>query len=431
MLEVYMDDMIFKFVGKDQHEAHLSTVFSKVRKFNMWLNPEKCTFGVKAGKFLGFYLNERDIEENPDKCDAILKMETPSSKEQIMKLNGMLTTMKRFISRSAQHALKFYKLLRKEVAFEWTTECEEAFSQLKKALSQPPILSRPTVEETLYLYLAVSSEVVSAVLVREAQAFTDFLAELTLGNNELCTSWTVFTNESSINRGSGGVGLILESGEGLVVEVSLKFVFSATNNKEEYEACITGLNLALEMGAKNLKLHTDSQDQNTRADILARLTSTRNNEVTYSFIQETLERSSTTEKATVCATATPPAEKTWIDLIKDYILKGELPTNPAEATLIKRRAGNRTIIEGQLYRRGLSSLLLKCLAGRETTPVLEEVHKGIASQHLGGRALAKKILRAGYYWPSLVQDSKNFVKNCEKCQKHGDVHIAPPTELNS
>ncbi|MCI56105.1 hypothetical protein A2U01_0077356 [Trifolium medium] len=66
-------------------------------------------------------------------------METPSSKERIMKLNGMITALNRFISRSTQHALPFYKLLRKEVSFEWTAEYEEAFNQLKKALSQPPI----------------------------------------------------------------------------------------------------------------------------------------------------------------------------------------------------------------------------------------------------------------------------------------------------
>ncbi|MCI56669.1 retrotransposon protein putative Ty1-copia subclass, partial [Trifolium medium] len=59
----------------------------------MRLNPEKCTFGIKAGKFLGFYLTERGIEANPDKCNAIIQMETPTSKERIMKLNGMITAL--------------------------------------------------------------------------------------------------------------------------------------------------------------------------------------------------------------------------------------------------------------------------------------------------------------------------------------------------
>jgi hypothetical protein len=128
-----------------------------------YYNPEKCTFGVKAGKFLG----RRGIEANPDKCDAIIKMDTPSSKERIVTLNGMMTTMNKFISRSAQHALSFYKSLRKEATFEWTAKCDEVFSQLQKALSQPSVLSRPMEGETLYLYLAVFAEAISVVLVRK------------------------------------------------------------------------------------------------------------------------------------------------------------------------------------------------------------------------------------------------------------------------
>ncbi|MCI18043.1 hypothetical protein A2U01_0039194, partial [Trifolium medium] len=63
--------------------------------------------------------------------------------------------------------LPLFKLLRKEAALEWTEECEQAFQHLKKALSEPPVLSRPNIEEVLYLYLAVASEAVSAGLIRE------------------------------------------------------------------------------------------------------------------------------------------------------------------------------------------------------------------------------------------------------------------------
>ncbi|MCH95285.1 gag-pol polyprotein [Trifolium medium] len=213
------------------------------------------------------------------------------------------------------------------------------------------------------------------------------------------------------------------------MEVSLKFAFFSTINQTEYEACIARLNLELEMGARNLKLHTYSQLVVTqiRGEAQAKEPGMQK----YLAV-ENLEKPSTNEKVVVCATTTAPAGKTWINFIKDYIFKGELPTTPSEVALIKRRVGNHTIIQDQLYRRGLFSPLLKCLAERETTSILEEVHEVIASQHLGGRALAKKILRAEYYWPSMVQESKSFVKKCEKCQKHGDVHIAPPpTELNS
>jgi ribonuclease HI len=61
------------------------------------------------------------------------------------------------------------------------------------------------------------------------------------------------------NRRGFGVDLILESKEGLVVEVSIEVLFQTTNNQAEYETCIVGINLTIEMGARSLKLHTDYQ----------------------------------------------------------------------------------------------------------------------------------------------------------------------------
>ncbi|MCI01813.1 putative protein NYNRIN-like, partial [Trifolium medium] len=119
------------------------------------------------GKFLGFYLTERGIEANPNKCKAFTELSTPDSKKSTQTLNGMLTSLSRFVAKSAHHAVPLFKLLRKEDAFEWTEECMQALQHLKKALSEPPVLSRPDDEEVLYLYLAVASEAVSATLIRE------------------------------------------------------------------------------------------------------------------------------------------------------------------------------------------------------------------------------------------------------------------------
>jgi hypothetical protein len=78
---------------------------------------------------------------------------------------------------------------------------------------------------------------------------------------------------------------------------------------------------------------------------------------------------------------------------------------------VKRRANNHTIVNGQLYKRGNSIPLLKCLAGWEALSILKEIHDGIAGQHLGGRALTKKVLRAGYYWPTWGKTPKNLLEN--------------------
>jgi ribonuclease HI len=166
-LEVYMDDMIVKSPKETDHTVDLKRVFEQAWRCKMRFNPEKCTFGVRAGKFLGFYLTERGIEANPDKCRAFAQFPMSDSKKSIQTLNGMLTSLSRFVAKSAQHALPFFKLLRKESTFEWTEECEQALQHLKKALSEPPVLSRPCEGGVLYLYLAVASEAVSSALIRE------------------------------------------------------------------------------------------------------------------------------------------------------------------------------------------------------------------------------------------------------------------------
>ena len=134
MLEVYMDDMIVKSRTDTDHAAHLKKVFAQARQCRMRFNPEKCTFRVKAGKLLDFYLTKWGIEVNPDKFWAFSELSTPSSKKSIQVLNGMLTLLLGFVAKFAQHALLFFKLPWKEAAFEWTEECEQALLHLKQSL---------------------------------------------------------------------------------------------------------------------------------------------------------------------------------------------------------------------------------------------------------------------------------------------------------
>ena len=135
VVEVYLDDMIVKSKREEDHLTNLQEVFSEARKNNLRFNPEKCTFGVRAGKFLGFFLTERGIEANPDKCRAVTDMRPPSSKKEIQKLTGMIAALSRFVSKAANRSLPFFKVLKKKAAFQWTAECEHALAELKKILS--------------------------------------------------------------------------------------------------------------------------------------------------------------------------------------------------------------------------------------------------------------------------------------------------------
>lgn len=131
----------------------------------MKLNPAKCVFGVASRKFLRFVVSQREIEANPEKIQAVLDMQPPKTIKQLQQLTRRIAALNRFISRSIEKCLPFFKILKK--AFIWSDDSEDAFSQLKEYLSNPPLLSRETEGEILYLYLAVSPSALSSALIRE------------------------------------------------------------------------------------------------------------------------------------------------------------------------------------------------------------------------------------------------------------------------
>ena len=131
----------------------------------MKLNPTKCAFGVSVGKILGFIVNNRGIEANPDKIKSVLDMQPPSNTKEIQRLIGRIAALSRFVSRSSDKCRPFFQVMKK--AFHWDAQCKEAFSVLKTYLSSPPVLVSPSKGELLTLYLAVLDFSTSAALVRE------------------------------------------------------------------------------------------------------------------------------------------------------------------------------------------------------------------------------------------------------------------------
>ncbi|KAJ9556001.1 hypothetical protein OSB04_010615 [Centaurea solstitialis] len=166
-MEVYIDDMLVKSERSQDHIQHLKQSFDILREYKMKLNPTKCSFGVRAGKFLGYMVTQRGIEASPEQIKAILEIQSPRTVKEVQKLTGRVAALNRFISRSSDKCHLFYNVLRKNKGFDWTKAHEEALQSLKKYMSNPPLLTKPIEGESLQLYLAVSKNAVSAVLVRE------------------------------------------------------------------------------------------------------------------------------------------------------------------------------------------------------------------------------------------------------------------------
>lgn len=166
-VEAYIDDMVVKRRHQDTLIQDLEQTFNNPRRIKLKLNPEKYVFGVSSGKLLGFHVSHRSIKANPDKIEAIKPIGAPTHVKDVQCLNVCITALGRFISRLGEHAVPFFKLLKKLGPFEWTPEAEVALQEMKKYLASPPVLLALNPGEPLLLYVAATTKVVSVVLIDE------------------------------------------------------------------------------------------------------------------------------------------------------------------------------------------------------------------------------------------------------------------------
>ena len=92
-----------------------------------------------------------------------------------------------------------------------------------------------------------------------------------------------------------------------------------------------------------------------------------------------------------------------------------LPNKKDAVRKLKIQASRFILIKDVLYKRGFSRPYLRCLVPKEAEYVMREIHKGICGNHSRARSLVHKLIRAGYYWPTMQKDVDAYVKTCDKC----------------
>ncbi|XP_074562949.1 uncharacterized protein LOC141819599 [Curcuma longa] len=439
-IEVYVDDILIKTTQGETLIPDIEETCSTLRQYGLKLNPAKCLFGVHVGKFLSYIVTERGIEANPKKV----------------------------------------KILRKAQRFEWNEACDKAFEDLKTYLAQLPLLAKPAPGESLLMYLSATDSAANSVLVKEDgvdsatrllhqpfaegcgdKALADFLAESSAPESD--ELWQLYVDGSATKQGSG-VGMVLISPQGEVLQLAIRLSFRATNNEAEYEALLAGFQAARRIGATQLRVHSDSQlvaqqvegnfeikndrlkkyaeavnrmkanftevtlckiprSENNKADELAKMASS---------VTEWTEEEPLSHVALIAQVDHPItiADLTdWRTPLLAFLQKGEVPSDPDQARLLRRRVGHFTLVGDQLYKRAFSRPLLKCLGPEDAEYVMKEVHQGCCGNHLAGRSLARKLLLTGYFWPTLQADAARMVATCLHCQKYQPFCHQPTEQL--
>ncbi|XP_031101915.1 uncharacterized protein LOC116005818 [Ipomoea triloba] len=268
----------------------------------------------------------------------------------------------------------------------------------------------------------------------KGQALADFVVECSARDSATSPTadpapaeWEIATDGSSCNQGAGA-GIVLTSPEGFKVYYALSLAFSPTNNEAEYEAFIAGLCHARSLGARHVRIRTDSalvvgqvigafeakgerlaryrdhalsvmesfdaciaehipRAENADVDMLSRLS--------HEAPEYISKVARVEELSTACIDVLPMAPvdagtDEWISDLRSYLETGTLPENEQRAKKVKLRAPRFQIVDNRLYRRSYGRPLMRCLSRFEAELVMTELHSGLCSAHQGGRALARK-----------------------------------------
>jgi len=256
---------------------------------------------------------------------------------------------------------------------------------------------------------------------------------------------------------------------------------SASNNVAEYEACLHGIRLVVELGVKCLYVHSDSalvinqlnkewdtthekmdlyckefrkwesnfygieyinvvRDKNQAADALSKLGSSRAQIPQGVFVQDIHAPSMGTDlvekqpnEAMLIDDTTPAtSSRDWRTPFIRYISDGSGFQDKTENERPIRRSKNYILVDGKLMRKNASSgVLLKCISQDDAIKLLDDIHAGSCSNHADSRTLVGKAFRAGFYWPTAVADAEKLVRHCEGCQFFAKRTHVPSHEIQT
>jgi ribonuclease HI len=359
------------------------------------------------------------------------------------------------------------------------------------------IFEKPALTGKIARWQVLLSEFDILFVARKAikgQAIADYLADYPSEQLELMDSefpdedvmtvdednhgrWKLYF-DGAANAVGSGIGAVLVSPKGQQTPIAVKLGFDCTNNMTEYEACIVGLQAALEFGAYELEVFGDSllivsqtngewqardpklipyqryisrlvpkfkyvtftytpRAHNHFANALATLASliklAEGDDVRPLQI-ETRDIPAYCVCVEECMNVEAEIDdKPWYYDIKRFIQDREYPSRATEneKKYIRRMAFQFFLSREILYKRTHDATLLRCVDAEEANRLIQEMHAGLMGAHANGPFLARKIMRAGYYWLTMERDCIRHVQACHKCQMYQNSKNAPPQYLHT
>ena len=166
---VYLDDVIIYSKTFEEHLDHLEQVFIRFRNANLKLKGPKCNFAQEEINYLGYVISKNGILPDSNKLKSIQEWNPPRNVKEIQKFLGLCSYYRRFIQDFAKIAEPLTSMIKKDKIFDWTSECQKSFLNLKEKLMKPPILSLPDFDKPFVLITDASNTGLGIVLSQKKE----------------------------------------------------------------------------------------------------------------------------------------------------------------------------------------------------------------------------------------------------------------------
>ncbi|XP_044428442.1 uncharacterized protein [Triticum aestivum] len=175
---VYFDDILIYSRSIEEHIEHLKQVLNVLRTEKLYANVEKCSFCTNKVVFLGYVVSGQGIEVDESKVEAIKNWPTPMNVSQVRSFHGLAGFYRRFVKDFSTIAAPLNELTKKGIPFKWGAPQEEAFLELKKQLTEAPLLILPDFTKTFEIECDASGIGVGGVLMQERKPIAYFSEKL-------------------------------------------------------------------------------------------------------------------------------------------------------------------------------------------------------------------------------------------------------------
>jgi hypothetical protein len=175
---VYFDDILIYSKSLDEHMIHVRLVLEELRKEKLFANLEKCSFCTDHVVFLGFVVSGKEVEVDETKVQAIKDWQTPVNVSQVRSFHGLAGFCRRFVRDFSTIAAPLNELTKKGVEFKWRQSQENAFKELKRRLTEAPLLVLPDFTQTFEVECDASGIGIGGALMQQGKPVAYFSEKL-------------------------------------------------------------------------------------------------------------------------------------------------------------------------------------------------------------------------------------------------------------